>query len=409
MKKIAKQLIAFIMVTLLLFATACGNGNGNGNGAAVEPLSDVTEIPTDGIITQEQLKTVAGEDRKVQFTSTLADGTTYIWTLNGKLIKNPQDQNLKVDIVKDALDLVKAKMPEAVNALSLKMEGKGLVAISNLSVTLQELWTADDASFVKEEDGAFVEIAPVIITKDEDKGTTTLSMDMTNMEAECFIVGTGISGQKEDNSSETTEESGPTTEEATTEAEKDTTSDKKDKTTEKKAETTTAKKEETTTVKKEETTTVKKEETTTAKQEETTEAPKRLTCTISINCATILDNMDKLDPAKKDFVPSDGWILKKITVTFEKGETVHDVLKRVCRDKGIHMESTYTPVYDSAYVEGINQIYEFDCGSESGWMYKVNGWFPNYGSSQYEVSDGDEIAWVYTCNLGDDVGDNSMQ
>lgn len=73
------------------------------------------------------------------------------------------------------------------------------------------------------------------------------------------------------------------------------------------------------------------------------------------------------------------------------------------------MESSYTPIYDSAYIEGINQIYEFDCGSESGWMYKVNGWFPNYGCSQYKVSDGDNIAWVYTCDLGTDVGDNSMQ
>lgn len=395
MKKIAKQLIAFILVTLLLFATACGNGN----EAAVEPLSDVTEIPEDGIITKEQLKTVAGEDRKVQFTGTLADGTTYIWTLNGKLIKNPQDQNLKVELVKDAIDSVKGKMPDAVNALGVKMAGKGLVAASNLSIIVPEIWEAAEASLVKEENGTFVSIVPVTITRNEAEGTTTLSMNLTNMEEECFVIGTGTwSGEGSADSTETT-----------TEVEAVTTTEEEEVTTTKKEETTTSKKEETTTAKKEETTTSKKEETTTEKQEETTEAPKKLSCTISINCATILDNMDKLDPAKKDFVPSDGWILKKTTVTFEKGETVHDVLKRVCREKGIHMESTYTPVYDSAYVEGINQIYEFDCGSESGWMYKVNGWFPNYGSSQYEVSDGDEIAWVYTCDLGDDVGDNSMQ
>ena len=33
-------------------------------------------------------------------------------------------------------------------------------------------------------------------------------------------------------------------------------------------------------------------------------------------------------------------------------------------------------MYNSYYVEGIGNLYEFDCGSESGWMYKVNGWFP---------------------------------
>lgn len=131
-----------------------------------------------------------------------------------------------------------------------------------------------------------------------------------------------------------------------------------------------------------------------------------LTCTISINCSTIFDNMDKLDSAKKKFVPENGWILEETTVSFEKGESVHDVLKRVCMENEIHMESSYTPMYDSAYVEGIHQLYEFDCGNESGWNYKVNGVFPNYGSSKYEVSDGDEIAWVYTCNLGEDVGGN---
>ena len=132
------------------------------------------------------------------------------------------------------------------------------------------------------------------------------------------------------------------------------------------------------------------------------------TCTLSISCSTILNNMSNLTAGKAEFVPSDGWILKPTTVTFSQGESVHDVLQRVCREKGIHMESQYTPAYDSAYVEGINQLYEFDCGELSGWMYNVNGWFPNYGCSKYSVSNGDVINWVYTCDLGKDVGDNSM-
>ena len=118
--------------------------------------------------------------------------------------------------------------------------------------------------------------------------------------------------------------------------------------------------------------------------------------------------MDNLTAGKEEFVPSDGWILKSTKVSFSDGESVHDVLQRVCKDKGIHMESSFTPAYNSAYVEGINQLYEFDCGELSGWMFNVNGWFPNYGCSKYKVSDGDEINWVYTCDLGKDVGDNSM-
>ncbi len=401
MKKIAKQIFAFMLVMVFLLATGCGSAN----QSSADPLQEVNDIPSDGIVTKEQFSTVAGEDKEIKFTETLDGGITYTWTIHAKLIKNPQDQNLKVGIVQDVVE--KLKTADTVNTLGVTMEGKGLVAASNLSITVPEIWEAAEASLVKEENGTFVSIVPVTITRNEAEGTTTLSMNLTNMEEECFVIGTGTwSEEGTDESTEITTEAEDVT---TTEEEEVTTTKKEETTTAKKSETTTSKKEETTTARKEETTTSKKEETTTEKQEETTEAPKKLTCTISINCATILDNMDKLDPAKKDFVPSDGWILKKTTVTFEQGETVHDVLKRVCREKGIHMESTYTPVYDSAYVEGINQLYEFDCGSESGWMYKVNGWFPNYGSSQYEVSDGDEIAWVYTCDLGDDVGDNSMQ
>ena len=134
----------------------------------------------------------------------------------------------------------------------------------------------------------------------------------------------------------------------------------------------------------------------------------RLTCTISISCATILDNMDLCAKNKLALVPSDGVILPATTVTFSPGESVFDVLQQVCRDYGIHMESEFTPIYNSAYIQGINNLYEFDVGNESGWMYKVNGWFPNYGCSRYQVEDGDVICWVYTCDLGADVGDNSM-
>ena len=134
----------------------------------------------------------------------------------------------------------------------------------------------------------------------------------------------------------------------------------------------------------------------------------RLTCTISISCATILHNMDLCAENKLALVPSDGVILPATTVTFSPGESVYDVLQQVCRDYGIHLESEFTPMYNSAYIQGINNLYEFDVGNESGWMYKVNGWFPNYGCSRYQVEDGDVICWVYTCDLGADVGDNSM-
>lgn len=128
-------------------------------------------------------------------------------------------------------------------------------------------------------------------------------------------------------------------------------------------------------------------------------------CTITIRCDTILDNMADLTPGKAGYVPGDGVILYPVSVKFESGDTVYDVLKRVCDINGIQLEYSWTPLYGSYYIEGINQLYEFDCGNESGWMYKVNGWFPNYGCSSYTLKDGDVIVWAYTCHgLGTDVG-----
>lgn len=128
-------------------------------------------------------------------------------------------------------------------------------------------------------------------------------------------------------------------------------------------------------------------------------------CTIEIRCDTILNNMQNLTPGLEGYVPSNGTVLGTSKIEFTEGETVFDVLKRACDSAGIQIEYSYTPIYESYYIEGINHLYEFDCGNESGWMYKVNGWFPNYGCSSYTVQEGDTIVWCYTCNgLGADVG-----
>lgn len=131
---------------------------------------------------------------------------------------------------------------------------------------------------------------------------------------------------------------------------------------------------------------------------------KDLTCTLSVTCKTIFDNMDRFNKDKTEVLPKDGIIYKTRKVTFYEGESVFDVLLREMRNKKIHMEFEMTPIYNSNYIEGIHNLYEFDCGELSGWMYKVNGWFPNYGCSRYALKDGDVIEWIYTCNLGRDIG-----
>ena len=127
-------------------------------------------------------------------------------------------------------------------------------------------------------------------------------------------------------------------------------------------------------------------------------------CTLSVRCDTILNNMDWLNPEKVELVPKDGVIFATKRVKFYEGESVFNLLLREMKKAKIHMEFSNTPMYNSAYIEGINNLYEFDCGELSGWMYKVNGWFPNYGCSRYGLKEGDVVEWVYTCNLGVDVG-----
>lgn len=139
-------------------------------------------------------------------------------------------------------------------------------------------------------------------------------------------------------------------------------------------------------------------------EDQTVDTAKRLTCIFSIECTTIFNHLSDLESGKLEVLPKDGVILPRQTVTFSEGESVYDVLQRVCRENGIHMEASWTPVYNSAYVEGIHNLYEFDCGSLSGWMYRVNGWYPNYGCSRYGLAQGDVVEWRYTCNLGKDVG-----
>lgn len=126
-------------------------------------------------------------------------------------------------------------------------------------------------------------------------------------------------------------------------------------------------------------------------------------CYISIDCKTILGNMDRLKSEKKAFVPKNGQILEKTKVHFQAGDTVYDILYRVCRENSIHLEASYTPAYKTYYIEGIHQLYEFDCGNLSGWNYLVNGVSVNYGCSKYRVKQGDVIAWRYTCDMGKDL------
>lgn len=149
----------------------------------------------------------------------------------------------------------------------------------------------------------------------------------------------------------------------------------------------------------------KKEEKEEKEEEPVREAQQKAnTCFVSVRCDTILKNADYANSSVLAIVPQNGEILPRKETVLTDGESVFDVLVRETRNSGIHLEFVKAPVNNSAYIEGIANIYEFDCGELSGWMYKVNGVFPKVSCSEYILKAGDEVEWVYTCDSGEDVG-----
>lgn len=129
----------------------------------------------------------------------------------------------------------------------------------------------------------------------------------------------------------------------------------------------------------------------------------KLHCTLEIRCDVLLEHLDELSKEKAELVPEDGVILEKVQVEFEEGQSVFDVFRKTLRERKIHFEYVDASAYSAIYIEGIGNLYEFDCGAQSGWVYAVNGVYPSLGCSSYTLKDGDEIVFRYTCNLGADV------
>ena len=130
----------------------------------------------------------------------------------------------------------------------------------------------------------------------------------------------------------------------------------------------------------------------------------KLTCTLEIRCDTLLTQLDKVPAEKVNLVPEDGIMLAATEVEFIGGESVFDVFRKTLREEKLHFEYVDASAYDSVYIEGIGNIYEFDCGPQSGWMFSVNDVYPGLGCSSYTLADGDVIVFSYTCDLGADLG-----
>lgn len=375
MKRKIKMWSVLITVSALLLS-GCGSSSGNDitkleNGSSsaeesAEPLDQDNTLPEDGIITAAQMKTIAGKEGLFTFSGTDKEtGISYKWSYDGSKIQNPVEQHMKVTFPSDKTEEVKAAAGSAAVGLGISLAAENLAAPSTLTITMTQKWDANTVILCKYTDGIPKKMSDVSIGTAESGGgeVTTLIFNVVETGDTYFAVGGNSASASSDPSGGSTGD-GSSVSAATSQGQAG--------------------------------------DTGTTTDAGTTGSSH--TCQISVECSTILSNMSSLDPSKTDFVPSDGWIIYPSTVEYSPGETVYDVLVRTCRAAGITYEASFTPAYNAYYVEGINQLYERDCGSLSGWEYRVNGWFPNYGVSNFKVSDGDIIEFKYTCDNGRDVG-----
>ena len=129
--------------------------------------------------------------------------------------------------------------------------------------------------------------------------------------------------------------------------------------------------------------------------------------TVSIYCNTVLDNWDSLDPALQegDYIPQDGVMLAETQVGWEEGDTVFSALQRL-DEAGLITLDYGTDASMGPYVDGINYLYNGNCGEFSGWLFSINGAFPNTGCDQNVLEAGDDVKWLFSCDMGPDVGND---
>lgn len=371
MKRILSLILTFV---LLLSLTAC-----SGNFAQVD-LKEPIALTEDGIVERDVLEKIKNENAIATFTGESGE-MKYEWTVFGSDLKDTKDVNLFITLEKTEKG-IKIKFSET--------EDFGFPAL--LSVHLNEKWSANSATVYDGKDAVY----SVSITGSK---TSILNISVGKIVAECEVLPDDTKQTESTPSTETTAPDNDDKSSSETNKTDGYLSDVKDSDNRVYSDgnATDQDKYKTDPVPEGKPMPVEPED-------QEVDTKKTYTCTFSIECSTILNNLKDLDPDKRELVPSNGVILAPTKVTFYEGESVFDVLQRVCKEKGIHMESSWTPIYNSAYIEGIHNLYEFDCGELSGWMYRVNGWYPNYGCSRYQLVDGEKVEFRYTCDLGKDVG-----
>ncbi|MDT2759345.1 DUF4430 domain-containing protein [Enterococcus xiangfangensis] len=401
-----KLLNCLLLITAIITLGACGSAQAK-EQKKVSPLTTETQLPKNGVITKARMKTIVGKKQAYNFIGE-NQKIKYRWIYQGQQIQNPVKQKLKLRFKTQGLEQVKKAANNANESIGFSISKMELAGTPELQLTIPKQWQANKAYLVGDIKGKLKKVTGSPVTMKNSGEQTILSFRVLESNVDYYIVAggtkivedtsgatkTGLNEASQDNSTQRTQQDNSFQQslegnegQPTENSENIQANDGATKT---------------------ETENLKGTINQVQEGAKSTQPVPKATVTFSISAKAVLANWSDLAKEKQPYVPKDGWILPPTQVSLKSGDSVYDLLVRVTKERGIQMESNWTPMYNAYYISGIHQLYEFDCGNLSGWMYQVNGWFPNYGSSKYkDLHGGDEIKWEYTCDLGHDIGNNS--
>lgn len=120
-----------------------------------------------------------------------------------------------------------------------------------------------------------------------------------------------------------------------------------------------------------------------------------------------------------DFDTALGVIVSPTRVPYTTGDSVADVTVRLldALDIGYDISGTVDENFYLSAIEDfklsdgyeVSSFGQGDGGSLSGWMVSSNGSFLSVGASDALVNNGDKIKWQFSCQLGEDIGDDSLR
>ncbi|MBQ1955229.1 MAG: DUF4430 domain-containing protein [Clostridia bacterium] len=114
------------------------------------------------------------------------------------------------------------------------------------------------------------------------------------------------------------------------------------------------------------------------------------TVSIEIDCSSVA--------GREAHIPQDGVLVSKRELTLYEGDTVYDILTDALKEEGLLFEHQ-----GANYIVAVSNIAERQFGDLSGWVYYVNRERPSVGCGEYLLSDGDEILWAYSLEMGKDI------